>query len=408
MPRRRSHGLTVAATAAALGAVLTLAACQAGPTDNGCQVQRQLILAGTTPLPLAPEVRLDRVGSELAVLGSDGSAVRWTVIGSTVQPEQAYALPPETIHASYAMAGAASPGDRVIAGVLVPAANGTDAELRFVAVPADGSPAPAAGDPIVTFPDGVATPPVVAMGTSATGMYAGAAWLDPQSGLPTYVMIDGQGQVVGGEPRVIDDEPAPGYTCLGFAPGKQELTVSYLRAPADSSAGLTWLIADITTDGGVTVLKLNVAQLNGTMSCARAALYDPMVSGGSPEYAIAWQDTSGSWLSIYYGPQLGMMVRSFPFASATDFGGPDTQPPIVGLAAFGNDFGVMFGRSHSVELWRLDRSGNRRPGTLLLPSLQGDVENVSGVTGPGVLSSSYADLTGGGTGRRLVVDAVCY
>jgi hypothetical protein len=409
MSRCRSHRLTVATIAAGLGGLaLTLAACQAGPTDNGCLVTRQIVLGGTTPLPLAPEVRVDRVGAGLAVIGSDGSAVRWTAIAAAgaVAAEQAFALPPETVRASYAMAGAETPGDRVIVGVLVPAANGSDAELRFVAAPADGSPAPGPGDPVATFSGGAGDPPLVAMGTSASGMYAGAAWIDPQSGLPTYVMLDGQGQVVGGQPRALEDEPASAYTCLGFAPGKQELTVSYQRI-ADPGLPPAWLIDDITTDGFVSTLRLGVTEMNGPMSCARAALYDPTASGAL-QYAIAWQDASGSWLSVYYGPALEMRVMSFPFASSTDFGGPDTQPPIVGLAAFGNDFGVLFARPHSVELWRLDRMGNRRPGTLLLPSLEGDVQNVSAVTSPGLLSASYADLTGDGTGRRLVVDAACY
>src|SRR5436190_2242082 len=357
MPRRRSHRLTVATTTAGLGGLaLTLAACQAGPTDNGCLVTRQIVLGGTTPLPLAPEVRVDRVGAGLVVLGSDGSAVRWTAIDAagTVAAEQAYALPPETIRASYAMAGVDAPGDRVIVGVLVPAANGSDAELRFVAALADGSPAPGPGDPVATFSGGAGDPPLIAMGTSASGMYAGAAWIDSQSGLPTYVMVDGQGQVVGGEPVALEDQLASSYTCLGFAPGKQELTVSYLRGTDDPMFGPSWLIDDIAADGTVSTLRLNVASANGVMSCARAALYNPPVAGASPEYAIAWQDTSGSWLSLYLGPELGMMVNSYPFASSTDFGGPDTQPPIAGLAAFGNDFGVLFARPHSVELWRLD------------------------------------------------------
>src|SRR5436190_605390 len=276
MPRRRSHRLTVATTTAGLGGLaLTLAACQAGPTDNGCLVTRQIVLGGTTPLPLAPEVRVDRV-------------------------------------------------------------------------------APGPGDPVATFSGGAGDPPLIAMGTSASGMYAGAAWIDSQSGLPTYVMVDGQGQVVGGEPVALEDQLASSYTCLGFAPGKQELTVSYLRGTDDPMFGPSWLIDDIAADGTVSTLRLNVASANGVMSCARAALYNPPVAGASPEYAIAWQDTSGSWLSLYLGPELGMMVNSYPFASSTDFGGPDTQPPIAGLAAFGNDFGVLFARPHSVELWRLD------------------------------------------------------
>src|SRR5262249_53945152 len=200
MPRRRSgltdrmtgHALFVGSAVAFLGAV---AGCQTSPGDNGCQMKRQIVMPDTTPLSLLPAVRLDRLGDGLILFGADATAVRWTTIDAagSIGAEQALALPTGTLHAYYAVARAASPGDTVIGGALVPAANGTDAELRLIAAPiGDASMAGAAGTPVVTFGGG-ANPanqlPMVAMGTSASAMYAGAAWLDPASGLPTYVFI---------------------------------------------------------------------------------------------------------------------------------------------------------------------------------------------------------------------------
>jgi hypothetical protein len=100
-------------------------------------------------------------------------------------------------------------------------------------------------------------------------------------------------------------------------------------------------------------------------------------------------------------------VKSFGFASATDFGGPDLQPPLAGFAAFGPDFGVLFAKAHSVELWRVDQAGNVRGGAFVMPSVQGDIQGVSSVASPALLTSTYADLTGVGTGRRVVIDSVC-
>jgi hypothetical protein len=345
------------------------------------------------------------------LVGSDTSSVRWIAIDASgaAGAEQVLALPADTLQAYYALAGAVSPGDTVVVGALV--ANGTDAELRFIAAPIDGSAAPAPGTPVVTFPGGADpsnAPPMVAMGTSASAMYAGAAWIDPETGLPTYAFIDGQGQVVG-SPAIIEDTQASGYDCLGFSSGKQELTISYQKGPIDPRLAPTWLIADAAIGGGVSTLTLDVVPLGGTrtMGCARSVLYQPATAGAAPEYAMVWQDPSGSWLSIYYGPQTGQ-VKSFPFASSTDFGGPDLQPPLVGLAAFGNDFGILAVRAHSVELWRVDRAGNRRSGSLVFPSLEGEVGGASSVSVPNLMRSTYADTTGAGMGRRLVVDAVCY
>ncbi|HMF41172.1 MAG TPA: hypothetical protein VKQ32_10770, partial [Polyangia bacterium] len=64
---------------------------------------------------------------------------------------------------------------------------------------------------------------------------------------------------------------------------------------------------------------------------------------------------------------------------------------------------------------RVDRAGNRRSGSLIYPSLEGNISGASAVARPdpmvagqNLLSSTYADLTGMGMGRRLVVDAACY
>ena len=407
MPRRRSHRLTSGVAAAGLGAlVIALSGCTGGETDNGCQITRQLVIPGTTPLALFTNVRIDRVGSGYVIFGSDDTAVRWVMIDAlgTIGAEQSYPLPAGTLRPYYATAGAAAPGDTVVIGLLSAAANGTDAELSFVAAPADGSPAPPPGNAVTTFGGGAdpQTPPLIAMGPSASGMTAGVAFLDYATGFPAYAFVDGQGQVVGGVPNTIENAPASAYSCFGFSAGKAELTVSYLKGPVDPRAPPTWMIADIAASGAITTLSLNVAQPAGTMSCALTGLYD---NGGSPEYAIVWQDTAGSWLSVYYGPQSGM-VKSFGFASSTDFGGPDLQPPLSGFATFGPDFGVQFSKAHSVDLWRVDQAGNPRSGSLVFPSIQGDIVGVSSVASPWLLTSTYADLSASG-GRRVVIESVC-
>jgi hypothetical protein len=411
MPRRRSHGLTFKATfygicnaAAGMTAALAVAGCQVAPTDNGCQITRQVVLPDTTALALLPDVRLDRVGTTTFVFGADATTVRWLAIAGdgTVGAEQSIALPDGTIGSWNALAGIDAPSDHVIVGVLLPAANGSDAELRLISVPAEGGPASDPGPAIATFADGVAAPPEIAMGTSASALYAGIAWIDAAQG-PMYAFADGQAQLVGA-PAAIETPTDRGYRCLGFGPGKAELTVSYQRSPAVQLTAPTWMTADVAVGGGISTLSLDVAQLGGDMGCARTALYN---NGGSPEYAIVWQDVSGSWLSVYYGEQAGT-VKSFPFSSATDFGGADLQPPIRGVATFANDFGVLFARRHAAEVWRIGPLGDRRPGVLVLPSLAGDIGSVVSVSSAGLLTSSYIDFAGTDSGRRLVIDAVCY
>ena len=245
MPRRRSHGLTLGATTGGVGAAVGVAAvavagCQVASQDNGCKVARQLVLPDTTPLALIPDVQIERAGSGFVLIGADATSVRWTAIDANGRfgIEQTFELPAGTVHAYFALAGAEGPGDRVIIGLLTPAANGSDAELHLVAAPTDGSTPPAPGIAIATFGGGANAQslPTIAMGTSASAMYAGVAWIDTGPLLPMYAFVDGQGEIVG-QPAVIDAEPVAGFGCLGFGPGKQELTISYQRVAAGLQAG---------------------------------------------------------------------------------------------------------------------------------------------------------------------------
>src|SRR5262245_54183838 len=134
MPRRRSHGLTfgtIAGGPIAVVLVVALSGCPNTNPDNGCQVRRQLVFPSTSELALLPQVQIEPLGSGYVILGSDGATARWVTIDAagTFGTEQALTLPADTLGASFALAGVDAPGDRVIVGVLTPAANGADADL---------------------------------------------------------------------------------------------------------------------------------------------------------------------------------------------------------------------------------------------------------------------------------------
>jgi hypothetical protein len=160
-------------------------------------------------------------------------------------------------------------------------------------------------------------------------------------------------------------------------------------------------LTDQYADGHTGSVRLTVAQTTNSLTCSLAA---PTSAG----YALAWQDYSGSWLSVYSATI--EKVMSYPFASATDFGGPDLQPPLRGLAQFGNDFGVLLAKTRTVELWRVNGFGERQPGALIFPSLMGILGEVSAVRAGSTLAVTYADYTDtqGAAGRRLYVKAACY
>src|SRR5262245_988988 len=120
MPRRRSDGLTLGVAAATVGvAAFAIAGCQVGTGDTGCSITRQIVIPGTTPLPLFTQVRIDRLGSGYVLIGADDTSVRWAMMDAVghVGAEQTLALPAGTLHAFYGLAGATVPGDTVVVGL---------------------------------------------------------------------------------------------------------------------------------------------------------------------------------------------------------------------------------------------------------------------------------------------------
>jgi len=411
MPRRRRHDVVAFGLAAlAVGA----GACQADVGDAGCQLTSQVTLAGT-PLTLLPDARLDQVGDKYFLLGSDGTSVRWAALsaGGTLTGEAAYALPPGVSSAYFAVAGVESPGDTVLVGYLGTDAGSGSGGLAVIAVPADGSLSTALPTTVVTFPAGIPAASSVAMLSSRKGMNAGLAWVDDGSGQVSQVMVatlDGTGAKTGTPVAVSPSSGAP-FSCLAFSPGKDDLTVIYYAgttALMNNPAG--WIIAEANEAGSVdstTVLGL------GRPPGPACALVSPTATG----YGIAWQDTEGDWLAEFVSQGMTLST-SYPFASAAGFGGSNLQPPMVGLAPFGTDFGVLLARPLDVELWRIHDMGNRQAGALIFPSINGTFGSVSALppspatTAGGPLVATYADYTspvGASplTGGRLFVNAVC-
>ena len=417
MPRRRRHDVVAFGLAAlAVGA----GACQAEVGDAGCQLT-QVTLAGT-PLTLLQNARLDQVGDHYFLLGSDGTSVRWGKVSAdgALTGEAAYALPPgvsgayqppDVSSVYFAVAGVESPGDTILVGYLGTDANSGDGGLAVIALPVDGTPPSAPASTVVTFPGGIPAASSVAMISSRKGMNAGLAWVDNGS-TPSQVMVatvNGSGMTTGA-PVVVSPSSGAPFSCLGFSPGKDDLTVVYnagTTALMDHPSG--WVIAEANEAGSVdstTVLGLGRPLGDG------CALVSPTATG----YGITWQDTEGAWLAEFVSQGMSLSM-SYPYASAAGFGGYNLQPPLVGLAPFGSDFGVLLARPLDAELWRIDDMGNRRPGALIFPSVNGTFGRISALPpSPAMagrpLVATYADYTspaGAPTpvGGRLFVNAAC-
>ncbi len=388
--------------------LLCLAGCQTNVGDAGCRINKQIALA-PTPLTQLRDARLEPVGDDFVLIGHDDTAVRWAPVGwaTGLGSEQALPLPAGARNPTYALGGKGAPGDTVHVGVILDAAGGTDAELRLITVPVAGPTTAGPGEALVTFVGQAGMNPAVALGSSRPGIKTGVTWVDAADGTVRFLAVDGDGAAVG-SPTVLD--AAYSIACLGFSPGKGDTNVTYQRFPA-ADARPEWMISEVSDIdiGTFMTWSLPVAEIGSPMSCGVVA---PTPTG----YAVAWQDTTGSWISIQTA--MTRHVENVGFASATDFGGPDVQPPIVAVAPFETgeaqpdggtqavDFGIVFARTRAVEVWRLNGSGTRRPGALILPSMDGNLGKPSAVVVNKSLIITYADYTAS-SGRRLVVDASC-
>jgi hypothetical protein len=412
----RGLSATFFSALALAAAALTTVACQADVGDANCQLKQQIVLVGapSSPLLLLPGARLDQVGDGFWLIGSDAVAVRWAALAAdgTLSAEQAFELPAGATNPVYAVAGLETPGDTVLIGYLTSGSDGTSGVLEVVAVAADGTQAPTPPSAVLTFAAGVPAASTVTMLSSRVGMNAGLAWVDSPSHQVLFTTVSGAAQLVGQPISVATSttmNAATELSCLRFSPGNDNLTLTFLDQTSDGSAPPTYVIAEANEGGSVdTTTTLSVAS-----QMENCAIVTPTGTG----YALTWQDVTGSWLAVSAKVGAVVQVETYPFASASSFGGPNLQPPLVGLAPFGNDFGVVLARATDVEMWRLDAMGNRKPGSLVFPTLAGNPGGVSalpvGAADPGSLVATYADYTSapGATtlaGRRMFVDAACY
>jgi hypothetical protein len=407
MPRRRRHDVVAFGLAAlAVGA----GACQSDVGDAGCQLTSQVTLAGT-PLTLLQDARLDQVNDQYFLLGSDGTSVRWAALSAAgvLSAEAAYALPIGVSNPYFAVAGVESPGDTVLVGYLGTDAASGNGGLAVIALPADGSLPTTPASTVVTFPGGVPPASSATMISSRKGMNAGLTWIDDGTKQVMVATLDGTGAKTGAPVAVSPSSGAP-FSCLGFSPGKDDLTVVYYATTsALTNQAPAWVIAEANEAGSVdSTTVLGVGRPPGRL----CALVSPTATG----YGISWQDTEGDWLAEFVSQTMSLST-AYPFASAAGFGGYDLQPPLVGLAPFGTDFGVLLARPADVELWRIGETGNRQAGALIFPSINGTFGAVSALppspaTPGGPLVATYADYTSPAgasvpAGGRLFVNAVC-
>jgi len=381
---------------------LPLAACQSDPPPSGCRLSKEVALIGT-PLTLVPDARMDWIGDRFELIGYQDGTLRWAGLDVNGLESVEFgvpvpAAPAPGMGAGFAVAGRQSRADSVVVAYAVSGAAGM-IDIMTAAAPSDGSAQALHVQGAVTSVP-VGTP--IAMTSSRTGMRAALAW--PGPGVVNIQILDGQGAPVGAPIVATASGPTPQVSCVSFVPGRDALTVGYLRQVMADDHNPNWVLVEVrddgTTDGG-TSLPL------GTMG-PTCPVNMPSAAG----YGVAWQNELGSFLGSY--TQSGNNFSSALFAGSVAFGGADLQPPIVGIGPAAADTAVIFAKPNAAEAWRVDSAGNLSEATLVFPSAEGNLGQVSAVPVSGALYATYADYTGGtsagptSAGQRFFVKVSCF
>ena len=382
-------------------AALAAGGCQTSSTGASTCALAKAVPYPASPLMLLPDARLVLVPDGFLLLGVDQDTARWAHLdtaGTAGGEQHAPVAPARLIGPWLATAGRNAPADTVVMAFGVAAANGVDLELDVVTVPADGSAAPAAPVLVATVAGGAKQDalPLVALGSSRSGMRAGLAWTAKDAGQLTAVVLGGDGRPVG-DPFAVEPtspgSPTTRAACVGFVPGKSDLSLSYYRFSGATGATTEWVIAE-TSEANYVQATLSLQLDDMSPSCA-------LVLATSGGYALAWQSAAGSSVGVY--DAASNQFHDHRFADAFQFGGSNLQPPLAGLGPAAADFAVVLARAGAGEVWRVGADGQQRGAPLVFPSAEGNLGDISSAPVRGALYSTYADYqradqTSGGKG----------
>jgi hypothetical protein len=231
-------------------------------------------------------------------------------------------------------------------------------------------------------------------------MRAGLAWTAKGGGQLTAVVLGGDGNALGDAFAVDSTVRAE---CVGFVPGKSDLSLAYFRYASMADTLPEWVIAE-TLESNRVDSTLSLKMPDPSPTC-------PLLLATSGGYTMAWQSAGGSALGVYDAKT--NQFRQHLFADAVQFGGASLQPPLAGLGPAGPDFTVVLERVGVGEIWRVSADGKRRQEQpLVFPSEEGDLGAISSAPVGAALYSSYADYEhkdAGSTiaGQRYLVETTC-
>jgi hypothetical protein len=421
--------LVTAATTAIVCGGLGIAVGSCG-SDAGAPCHAQSTAIAASGLASLPDARLDRVGGGFVLLGLSADQLLWaslTVDGS-LGAVHSVAVPAHRGTPWFAVTGGApgAPTAQIVVAYLAAEASAASPvwfPLMTFTAPLDGGPA-SAPTRVGSLPDPTSVAVEAAMVSAVSGQRAGFVWgirgaaarieaaiLDAK-GLPLFAsdqsVTPGQGF---GQPIAI---AADDFDCLGFTPGKGDLTTIYVDRSGTPPAP-TAVISELdATTGGASSVRVPLDK--APTGCVRSA---PTAVGG---YVLAWHTVEGTYTGEYIPGLAGSGFRSALLAADVEFS--DGAPVAVGLGDVGGStsmlagsFAVVLQRPGGLEGWAFGLANHAQGGALHLPDLSGPTS--AGQPGPASVSpvgtslfATYAvpappAIAAAAPGQRLLVRVTC-
>jgi hypothetical protein len=363
---------------------------------TGC-VLEQHPLPGTA-LTLLPDARLDAVGDAFVLLGTDagGAKVRWVLVGraGSLGSEHEIDVPEHQAGPWFAMAGSATPMDRLIVAYVAPgsATNGM-ADLMTFAVQFDGT-LPTV--PMVAGRVAVGVGARVTMASGREGMHAGIAWGTAGTTSLTARILDGDGRPVGADLAL---GTVDAFDCLRFLPGKGDLTIGYV----DQSGTPPMPVFQATeiTPAGTTQTPFRLQVGKELPECVDIAPADAA-------YGVAWH-TEGIGFSFGVFQPTQASFPSRMFLGDIRFL-PAKAPPLGGVGWMGKHYAIGFARPGGAEVRVVDAMANEVGKLPVFPSAIGHTGTLSTQPVGTALYATYADYSNANstsTGQRFLVKVTC-
>ncbi len=370
-----------------------LALAWAGCSDDPpvcAQATESIVTA--SPLSLARDVTLARVGDGFALAAATGNTVRWARMDAqgVLSGETSFTLPvsPATLPDGQplgpylAITGKAAAADQLVAIMGVARTDAADQYDVLAFTQTAGSTAAPVQTTLNAAPLAVAPTSGalrIVTGSSATGLRGLVAWgVEGQAAPVSYVILGADGAVLGRN-QIFKEARVP-LMCLREVDGAKAFAVSALE---DSGASQTWRIVDIDESGAPSE--------GGAFSLDEVADDCRLVSSTMANtHFVAWQNRqNGTFFAAYY-LNTGKVVSKLVMG-VSGFGAYAMMPKVAWIAPIGNDVTIGLARNNGPEVVRFDLFANPKGRSLHLPSVQAETGPVSAWVGPDTTYVTYLD-----------------